>query len=222
MAGCIKIVVDVDVGTSSFIQSLQSPSHPIAVNMGKTSRLLNDDPVMHRASATLALGSAQLDDDFVLIVSNKDNGVPTAFLETHPDIPNQRALMVDLVPKFSLPPARPEVISVADRSGSMRSQIPTLVAALKVFLKSLPSGVKFNFCSFGYQVKFLWPKSNPMTRARSMKRFHMSKGSTLILVALKHTLLSSVRSTAATGTLTARSYFLPMVTFGSKSCCLSI
>jgi len=159
MAGCIKIVVDVDVGTSSFIQSLQSPSHPIAVTMGKTSKLLNDDPVMHRASATLALGSTQLDDDFVLIVSNKDNGAPTAFLETHPDIPNQRALMVDLVPKFSLPPGRPEVIFVADRSGSMRSQIPTLVAALKVFLKSLPSGVKFNICSFGYQVKFLWPKS---------------------------------------------------------------
>lgn len=157
--GGISVVVDVDVGESSSIQSLQSPSHPIAVTLGKTSTTSDEVPVMHKASATLALGSAQLDDDFVLMISNKDNGTPTAFLETHPDIPNQRALMVDLVPKFSLPPGRPEIIFVADRSGSMGHQIPTLIAALQVFLKSLPLGVKFNICSFGSRYTFLWPKS---------------------------------------------------------------
>lgn len=155
----IEITVDVDVGPDSFIQSVQSPSHKIAVTLGTTTSSSNESPAMHKASATLALGSAQLDEDFVLIVCNKDNGNPTALLETHSSIPNQRALMLDLVPKFSLPPARPEIVFVADRSGSMQGQIPTLISALKVFLKSLPVGIKFNICSFGSTHSFLWPKS---------------------------------------------------------------
>lgn len=110
---------------------------------------------MHQASATLALGTTHPGKDFVLIVSSKDNGVPAAFLETHSSIPYQRALMVDLVPKFSLPPARPEIIFVVDRSGSMVNKIPALISALKVFPKSLPVGVKFNTCSFGSTHSFL-------------------------------------------------------------------
>lgn len=39
----------------------------------------------------------------------------------------------------------------------MRTQ--TLVAALKVFLKSLPVGIKFNICLFGTGHTFLIPKS---------------------------------------------------------------
>ncbi len=58
----ISITVDVDVGDSSTIQSLQSPSHPIGVTMGKTSASSAGDLVMHKASATLALGTTQLDD----------------------------------------------------------------------------------------------------------------------------------------------------------------
>ena len=37
------------------------------MTLGKTSALSDSDPGMHRASATLALGSARLDDDFVLV-----------------------------------------------------------------------------------------------------------------------------------------------------------
>lgn len=187
----ISIIVDVDVGASSYIQGLQSPSHPIAVTMGKISTSSSDDPVMHKASATLALGTTQLDDDFVLIVSNKDNGMPTAFLETHSSIPNQRALMVDLVPKFSLPPGRPEIIFVADRSGSMARQIPTLISALKVFLKSLPVGLKFNILSFGTRHSFLWPKSKAYSKeslAEAMKhveQFSANMGGTETFAALK-------------------------------------
>ena len=159
--GGIKIIVDATVSKGSFIRSIQSPSHPIAVTMGTTSTAPKDDPAMHRASAILSLGTSQLDKDFVLIVQAKDTGVPTALLETHRTIKDQRALMVTLVPKFSLPPSRPEIIFVADRSGSMQDKMATLKSALKVFLKSLPVGVKFNICSFGFMYSFLWPQSKP-------------------------------------------------------------
>lgn len=165
----ISITVDVDVGTLSHIQGIQSPSHPIAVTMGRISASSGDDPNMHKASATLALGTTQLDNDFILIVSNKDNGTPTAFMEIHSTIPNQRALMVDMVPRFSLLAGRPEIVFVADRSGSMARQIPALISALKVFLKSLPVGVKFNILSFGNHHSFLWPTSRAYTQESLIK-----------------------------------------------------
>jgi len=87
------------------------------------------------------------------------SGVPQAILETHPTISNQRALMTTLVPKFALKSQKPEIIFIADRSGSMGGQIPTLVAALKVFLKSIPVGCMFNICSFGSKHSFLWSES---------------------------------------------------------------
>ncbi|MCJ1391502.1 hypothetical protein MMC18_004366 [Xylographa bjoerkii] len=155
----LKIVVDAQMPSGSFIQGIQSPSHPIAVNLGTTSTEPQTDPSMTKASATLALGETGLDKDFVLIILAKDSGVPKAILETHPTIPHQRALMVTLVPKFSLPPSRPEIVFVADRSGSMGSNIGMLVSAMKVFLKSMPVGVKFNICSFGSSHSFLFSKS---------------------------------------------------------------
>ncbi|MCJ1253321.1 hypothetical protein MMC24_001132 [Lignoscripta atroalba] len=157
--GGINIVVDANMPDGSFVRGIQSPSHPIAVTMGCTSTALQADPVMHKASATLSLGNAALDRDFVLVVTTKDTGTPKAILETHPTIPNQRALMVTLIPKFSLPPRRPEIVFVVDRSGSMNGKIPTLISAMKVFLKSIPVGVKFNICSFGSNYSFLWPAS---------------------------------------------------------------
>lgn len=159
--GGIKVTVDAVVPEGSFIRSVQSPTHPIAVTMGTTSTAPKDDPALHRASATLSLGTSQLDKDFVLIVLAKDTGVPAALLESHSTIKDQRALMVTLVPKFSLPPSRPEIIFVVDRSGSMQNKIATLKSAMKVFLKSLPVGVKFNICSFGNSHSFLWTQSKP-------------------------------------------------------------
>lgn len=163
--GGIKIVVDVNMPDGSFIKGVQSPSHPIAVSMGTVSTANDAAPLMSKASATLSLGSAALEKDFVLIVQSKDIGLPKAMLETHPTIPNHRALMATLVPKFSLPPSHPEIVFIADRSGSMSGNIEILVSAMKVFLKSMPAGTKFNICSFGSTYSFLWEKSQSYTRA---------------------------------------------------------
>ena len=159
----ISITVDICMEEGSFIKRLESPSHPIAVSMGVTSTS-DADPMMSKASATLSLGSSVLYKDFVLIVQCKDIGIPKALLETHPTIPHQRALMATLVPKFALPPSRPEIVFVADRSGSMQGNIPMLISAMNVFLKSMPAGVKFNICSFGSRHDFLWSQSHSYTK----------------------------------------------------------
>lgn len=68
--------------------------------------------------------------------------------------------MATLVPKFALPPERPEIVFVCDRSGSMEGNNIALVRqALQIFLKSLPVGVMFNICSFGSSYDFLWERS---------------------------------------------------------------
>ncbi|KAJ4384970.1 hypothetical protein N0V86_000575 [Didymella sp. IMI 355093] len=160
LGGTIAITVDAEMADGSFIQRLQSPSHPISMSMGTTSVDHDATPSMSKASATLTLGVAHLDTDFVLQVIAKDTGIPKAVLETHPTIPNQRALMATLVPKFALPPEKPEIVFVCDQSGSMGGPSMDLAKeALQVFLKSLPLGVKFNICSFGSRYDFLFPRS---------------------------------------------------------------
>jgi hypothetical protein len=160
MNGTISVVVDAEMAEGSFIQKLLSPSHPIALSMGTTSVHPNAEPSMNKASATLSLGVAHLETDFILQVVAKDTGVPKAMLETHPTIPNHRALMATLVPKFALPAEKPEVVFVCDQSGSMEGdRIALARSALRVFLRSLPVGVKFNICSFGSRHSFLFPRS---------------------------------------------------------------
>lgn len=160
--GGISITVDVDMGGSN-IRKAQSPSHPIAVSMGELSTSepgSNSRP--SQASATLTQGSTELEGDFILQLVIDDISKPQAIVETHPTLPNQRAIMTTLVPKFVLKPAHPEIIFIADQSGSMiGTKNDALVSALKVFLKSLPLGVRFNICAFGSHFQFLWPKSQP-------------------------------------------------------------
>jgi hypothetical protein len=165
-SGTISITVDAEMAKGSFIQKLQSPTHPIAMSMGTTSVSPNAEPSMNKASATLSLGMAHLETDFVLQVIAKDTGTPKAILETHPTVSHHRALMATLVPKFALPAEKPEVVFVCDQSGSMGgSRMKLASEALRVFLKSLPVGVKFNICSFGNYHSFLWPRSVTYSQA---------------------------------------------------------
>lgn len=166
----ISIVVDVNMEEGCSIKKIISPSHPIEVSIGSLSKNTSgEDPSLSKASAVLSQSSCEFENDFVLQVVAKNVGVPQAILETHPTLRNQRALMTTLVPKFNLKPQKPEIIFIADRSGSMDGQIPTLVSALKVFLKSIPMGCMFNICSFGSSYKFLWKKSQLYDQATLAK-----------------------------------------------------
>ncbi|KAG9187499.1 hypothetical protein G6011_05370 [Alternaria panax] len=174
------------------IRKVMSPSHPIEVTLGSLSTSTSDeDASVSRGSATLALGTTGLDKDFVLQVVAKDIGIPQAILETHPTLSNQRALMTTLVPKFNLKSQKPEIVFIADRSGSMAGHIPTLVSALKVFLKSIPIGCSFNICSFGSNHSFLWPESriydqNTLAEAiQHVETFGADFGGTQTLAAVK-------------------------------------
>lgn len=157
--GSISFTVDADMGKDCPIKSVQSPSHPISVSIGTLSTDESATPSLQRASAALSLNSTELEADFVVQIVAASVGNPVAMLETHPTMPNQRALMTSLVPRFNLPVEKPEVIFICDRSGSMSGKIPNLIAALQIFLKSLPVGVRFNICSFGSRYSFLWKKS---------------------------------------------------------------
>lgn len=64
--GGIAITVDVNMPENSPLQELRSPSHPIAVVLGKTSTSESQPPHLSRASATLSLGTSTLDKDFIL------------------------------------------------------------------------------------------------------------------------------------------------------------
>ncbi|KAJ5586845.1 uncharacterized protein N7459_002610 [Penicillium hispanicum] len=160
----ISITVDVQMEKTSKIRQIHSPSHSVTVSLGQTSSTPETEPSFDpsRASATLHLArevQAVLERDFVLVVKADGLDIPRALLESHPTIPGQQALMATLVPKFNLLPARPEIIFVIDRSGSMQRKISTLKTALGVFFKSLPVGICFNICSFGFSYELLWPSS---------------------------------------------------------------
>ncbi|KAJ4253303.1 hypothetical protein NW762_010458 [Fusarium torreyae] len=157
--GGISFTIDAEMPDGSSIKSIQSPSHPLSVEIGTTSTTKSREPSLQRASATLQQGTTHLEQDFIVQVVATKLGEPSALLETHPTIPNQRAIMVTLVPKFKLPTDKPEIVFVCDRSGSMNGQISNLKASLEIFLKSLPVGVKFNICSFGSHFDFLWDRS---------------------------------------------------------------
>ncbi|CCC06044.1 unnamed protein product [Sordaria macrospora k-hell] len=169
----IQITVDVETPNSSNIKNIQSPSHPISVTIGNTSSgaAAGTDMSLQKASASLALGTAELAQDFILQVVATNTGNPIALLETHPDIPQQRALMATLVPKFNLPSSRPEIVFVCDRSGSMGgTRIEGLKSALRIFLKSIPVGAKFNICSFGSRHEFLFPEGSRSYDQETLQR----------------------------------------------------
>jgi hypothetical protein len=185
--GGVSIVVDVDMNKNA-IRKVQSPSHPIAVSLGTTS---SQDPQaafnQSKASATLTLGTTELAGDFVLQLLIDDISKPQAIVEQHPDLPS-RAIMATFVPKFNLETSYPEIVFIADQSGSMGGDNNTaLVSALKIFLKSLPVGVHFNIIAFGSDFKALWPKSqaynegNVKAAIAFVDTFHAQYGGTEIL-----------------------------------------
>ena len=187
----ISITVDVDMGESA-IRKLQSPSHPIAVSMGAISSDATQEAFApSKASTTLTLGTTELADDFIVQLLIDDISKPQALVEKHPYL-HTRAVVATLVPKFSLPTSHPEIVFIADQSGSMQgSKNDALVSALMVFVKSLPLGVRFNIIAFGNSFKALWPKSQAYNEAnmeaaiKFIGTFRADYGGTEILLPVK-------------------------------------
>ncbi|OQE20153.1 hypothetical protein PENFLA_c017G06456 [Penicillium flavigenum] len=184
------IKVDVVMEKGSNIRNIRSPSHPIQVDLGRTADMPESTFESNYASIQLR-ENVTIDEDFVITVNADKQDLPFAFLETHPTLPNQKALMVSLVPKFSLPPDSSEIVFVIDRSGSMMNKMPTLRSALELFLKSLPLGVPFNLISFGSSSEALWARSKVSTREsleealRYTKKIRADLGGTEILSGLE-------------------------------------
>ncbi|KAJ5824058.1 hypothetical protein N7447_006398 [Penicillium robsamsonii] len=161
----MSITVDVQMEKGLVLRELESPSHRVKVSLGRVSSTPAISSTFEPSQASASVVSQQHDtsvvlgQDFVLLIKADGLDTPCALVESHPTIPNQRALMASLVPKFSLQPASPEVVFVIDRSGSMWDKIPTLKSALRVFLKSLPVGICFNICCFGSDYSFMWATS---------------------------------------------------------------
>ena len=188
----ISITIDVDMVDGSFVREIRSSSHPISVTLGKTSKPSPVDELKSwQASVSLSQGNAELDRDFVLEIVNRAASTPKAVLESHPQNLQDRALMATIVPSFDLPQAKPEIIIVADRSGSMSSKIPTLISALKIFLRSLPVGIHFNICSFGGRHTLLWEGSQVYDEksldeaTKHVETFQANYGGTETLAAIK-------------------------------------
>ncbi|KAJ5287833.1 hypothetical protein N7478_003519 [Penicillium angulare] len=184
------ITVDIMMAEGYQIRSVRSPSHPIQVDLGRTSGMNESTFEPHYASVNLR-ENIVIQEDFVLTVTSNDEKLPYAMLETHPTLPNQQALMISLIPQMKLQPDPSEIVFVIDRSGSMEHQIPTLKSTLKLFIKSLPFGVPFNIVSFGFNPSALWTQSKIYDKESSHEALEFVKtigadmGGTEILSALQ-------------------------------------
>ncbi|KAF2721390.1 hypothetical protein K431DRAFT_224480 [Polychaeton citri CBS 116435] len=187
----MSIVVDVDMGKNA-IRKITAVSHRLEVAMGGNDADGTFEPA--KASAGVELERPELIDDFVLQIVIDDISRPCAVVETHPIIPNQRAVMATFVPKFAIKDDtfHPEIVFVADQSGSMSgSKNDALIKAMRIFLKSLPLGVRFNVIAFGNDWKSLWDKSQAYNEQNLdaalewVSKFNAGYGGTEILKPVK-------------------------------------
>ncbi len=139
---------EMDLAMGGRISGVQSPTHPIEVELDGTS-----------ARVRLAQRSAPMDRDLVVVVSAEGLDVPHAVVER-----GERggALLLSFVPRFDTAAQAAEVIFVVDRSGSMGgTSIAEVRNALQLCLRSLSPGCRFNIVSFGSRYEAFFPESQP-------------------------------------------------------------
>ncbi|OTA62298.1 VIT-domain-containing protein, partial [Hypoxylon sp. EC38] len=117
--------------------------------------------------AVVKLDSNQgyLQEDFILTIESSSaskTDKPHAWIESHPSLENQKAVMITIPSSFMEDKGASqtgEVIFLVDRSGSMADKIDAVRSSLRFFLKGIPVGRKFNIWSFGSNYERLWPTS---------------------------------------------------------------
>lgn len=146
------LTVDLAIHGKAYIASIESPSHPIRIDMG--------GEVLH---VKFAKEAAAMDRDFVLVITRKEEFVNVGYFVRDP---NGVFFQVDLSPRPSsacacAEPAR-DVFFVIDCSGSMQgSSITQAKKALEIFLKGMGKGVNFNIIRFGNHYEKLFPDCVP-------------------------------------------------------------
>ena len=139
---------EMDVTMNGAVRGVQSPSHPIDVELDGT-----------HARVRLAQRNAPMDRDLVIVVSADGLDTPHATVERGEQ---GGAILLSFVPKFEASSQPAEVIFVIDRSGSMGgSSIAEVRNALQLCLRSLSTGSRFNIVSFGNTYEALFPASRP-------------------------------------------------------------
>ena len=124
------------------------PSPCISADISKTSQSLSAFNPRH-AIAFLGQTPTELGSDSILLVKCADLGSPRALLEQHTTKTNSRALMLTLVPKFTLPSGpKPEIVFVVDRSGSMsgRMELSSVLALILALHYCVAVGNTYGSC----------------------------------------------------------------------------
>ncbi len=127
---------EMDATMSGAIRGVESPSHPIAIELDGC-----------RAKVRLAQRTAAMDRDLVIVVAANGLSAPHAVVERGE---NGGAVLISFLPSFEPAARAAEVIFVVDRSGSMGGDsIAEVRNALQLCLRSLTPGSRFNIVSFG-------------------------------------------------------------------------
>jgi hypothetical protein len=169
----------VRIAMPSAIRSVESPSHPVRVEIGDRS-----------AVVTLGGRETALDRDFVLTVRLAEPHVPRVRVETDPR--GRRAALIAFQPRFEAEDAPSELVLVVDRSGSMQgTSIAEARNALQLCLRSLTEGTRFNVVGFGSTFQMLFPESRPYDESslkaasEHVARMDADLGGTEVLPALE-------------------------------------
>jgi len=127
---------EMDAAMSGAIRGVESPSHPIAIELAGC-----------RATVRLAQRTAAMDRDLVIVLAADGLSAPHAVVERGE---KGGAVLLSFLPRFEPAARAAEVIFVIDRSGSMGGDSITEVRnALQLCLRSLTPGSRFNIVSFG-------------------------------------------------------------------------
>jgi len=146
---------EMDVTMNGAIRAVQSPSHPIEVEL--------EGP---RARVRLAQRDAPMDRDLVIVLAAEGLDTPHATVERGD---RGGAVLLSFVPRFESSTQPAEVVFLVDRSGSMvGTSIAEVRNALQLCLRSLSPGCRFNLVGFGSTFEALFAESRPYDDA-SMK-----------------------------------------------------
>ena len=143
---------EMDATMSGAIRAVQSPSHPIALELDG-----------RRATVRLAQRGAAMDRDLVIVLEADGLSDPHAVVERGE---KGGAVLLSFLPRFEPTARAAEVIFVVDRSGSMGGDsIAEVRNALQLCLRSLTPGSRFNIVSFGSTYAPLFDESRAYDEA---------------------------------------------------------